>query len=60
MMFSVSSVKMEFIIPTNMQLPVCQKSKDNLLPKHTTKDHISGITKKDDIHSKIDDIGILD
>ena len=60
MMFSVSSVRMVFIIPTNMQLPFCQKSKDNLLLKHTTKDHISGITKKDDIHSKIDDIGILD
>ena len=32
-----------------MALPFYQKSKDDLLPKNTIKDDISGIIKKDDI-----------
>ena len=60
MMFSVCSVKMVFFFPTNMKLPFCQKSKDDLFPKNTPKDDISSITEKDDIHSRKDDIGILD
>ena len=29
MMLSVYSVKMVFLFPTNMKLPLCQKSKDD-------------------------------
>ena len=43
----------------NMKLPFCQKSKDDLSPKNTSKDDISGITEKDDVHLGKDDIGIL-
>ena len=60
MMFSVCSVKMVFGFPTNMKLPFFQKSKDDLSPKNTPKVDISGITEKDDIHTRKDDIGILD
>ena len=60
MMFSVCPVKMVFFFPTNMKLPFCQKSKDYLFPKNTPKDDISSNTEKDDIHSRKDDIGILD
>ena len=41
---------MAFPFPTNMILPSCQKSKDNLLTKNTLKDDIPGIIEKDDIH----------
>ena len=37
-----------------------QKSRDDLLPKNTLKDDISGITEKDDTNPRKDDIGILD
>ena len=47
-MFSVYSVKMVFLFTTNMKLPLCQKSKDDLLAKNSTKDDIFGITEKDD------------
>ena len=56
----VCSAKMVFLFPTNMKLPFCQKSKDDLFPKNTPKDDISGITEKDDIYPRKDDIGILD
>ena len=59
MMFSVYSVKMVFLFPTNMNLPFCQKSKDDLFLKNTPKDDISGIAEKDDIHPRKDYIGIL-
>ena len=59
-MFSVCSVKMVFLFPTNMKLPFCQKGKDDLFLKNTPKDDISGITQKDDIRPRKDDIGILD
>ena len=52
-------VKVVFLFPTNVKLPFCQKSKDDLFPKNTPKDDISGITEKDDIHPREDDIGIL-
>ena len=48
-----------FLFPTNLKLLFCQKSKDDLFPKNTPKDDISGITEKDDIHPRKDDIGIL-
>ena len=51
-------VKVVFLSPTNMKLPFCQKSKDDLFPKNTRKDDISGITEKDDIHPRKEDIGI--
>ena len=60
MMFSVCSVKMVFLFPTNMKLPFCQKSKDDLFPKNTPKDGISGITEKDGTHPRKDNIGILE
>ena len=44
-MFSVYSVEMVFLFPTNMKLPFCQKRKDYLLPKNTYKNGISSITK---------------
>ena len=50
MTFSVYLLKMAFLFPTNMIWPSCQKSKDDLLPKNTLKDDISGIIEKDDIH----------
>ena len=59
MMFSVCSVKVIFFFPTNMKLLFCQKRKDNLFPKNLPKDDIFGITEKDDIHPRKDDIGIL-
>ena len=59
MMFSVYSVKMAFLFPTNMKLPFCQKSKDDLLWKDTFEDGIFAITEKDDAHPRKDDIGIL-
>ena len=59
MMFSVCSLKMVFLFPTNVKLPLCQNSKDDLFPKNTPKDDISGITEKDDIYPIKDDIGIL-
>ena len=59
-MFSVYSVKMVFLFPTNMKLSFCRKSKDGLFPKNTPKDNISGITEKDDIHPRNNDIAIVD
>ena len=53
-------VKVAFLFSTNIKLPFCQKSKDDLFPKNTPKDDIFGITEKDDIHPRKDDIGILD
>ena len=52
-------VKVVFLFPANMKLPFCQKSKDDLFPESETKDGISGITEKEDIHPGKDDIGIL-
>ena len=40
-------VKVVFLFPTNMKLPFCEKSKDNLFPKYIPTDDISGITEKD-------------
>ena len=60
MMFSVCSAKLVFLFPTSMKLPFCQKGKDHLFPKNAPKLDISGIIKKDDIHTRKDDIGILD
>ena len=60
MVFSVYSVKVVFLFPTNMKLHFCQKSKDYLLPKNILKNGICGITKKGDGHPRKDDIDILD
>ena len=60
MIISVYLVKMIYFFPTNMELPFCQKSKADLFTKNTPKDDISGITEKDDVHTRKDDIGILD
>ena len=60
MMFSVFSVKIVFIFPTNMKLLFCQKSKDDHLDKNPSKDGISNITEKDNIHPRKNDIDILD
>ena len=60
MMFFAYSIKIVFTFPTNMKLPLRQESKDDLLPKNTLKDDISGITEKDDTNPRKDDIGILD
>ena len=60
MMFFAYSIKIVFTFPTNMKLPLHQESKDDLLPKNTLKDDISGITEKDDTNPRKDDIGILD
>ena len=46
-------IQMVFLFPTNMILPFCQKSKNDLFPKNKSKNDISDITEKDDI-------GILD
>ena len=51
-------VKVIFLFPTNMKLPFSQKSKDDLFPQNTSKDDISGITKKDNIHPRKNNIGI--
>ena len=59
MIFSVCSIKRGFT-PTNMNLPFCQTSKDDVFPKNTPKDDISNITEKDDIHPGKDDIYTLD
>ena len=58
MMFSVSLVKVVFPFPSKRNT-VNQKSKDDLITKNTPKDDISGITEKDYIHRRKDDIGIL-
>ena len=47
MIFFIYSVKIIFLFPTNMILPSCQKSKDDL-PENTLKDDIFG--GKDNIH----------
>ena len=60
MMFSLCSVKIILLFHTNMKLPFCQQSKEDLSPKNTREDDISGITEKDYIHPRKDDIGILD
>ena len=52
-------VRVVFLFPTNTKLHFCQKSKDDLFPKNAPKDDISGITEKDDINLRKDDIGIL-
>ena len=59
MMFSICSVKVVFLFPTNMKSPFWQKSKDDLFQKNTPKDDISGITEKDNINPRKDNIGIL-
>ena len=59
MIFSECSVRMIFLFPTNMKLPFCQISKNDLFQKNTPKDDIFGITEKGDIHPRKDDIGIL-
>ena len=45
---------------TALKLPFSKKSKDDLFKKNTRKDDISGITEKNDIHPREEDIGILD
>ena len=52
-------VKVVFLFPTNMKLPFCQKSKDDLFPKNAPKDDISGITEKYDIYPRKDDTPFL-
>ena len=52
-------VKVVFLFPTNMKLHFCRKANDDLFPKNTLKDYIFGITEKDDIHPRKDDMGIL-
>ena len=42
------------------EITLCQKSKGDLFPKNTRKNDISGITEKDDIHPRKDDVDILD
>ena len=59
-MFSVCSVKMEFLFPANMKLSFGQIRKYNISPKSTPKDDIFSITEKDNIHPRKDDIGIVD
>ena len=49
--FSVYSVKMVFLFPTNMILSFCQNITLLIFSeKNSLKDNISGITEKDDIH----------
>ena len=57
--FFLSVGKVGIFFPTNMKLPFCQKSNDDLFPKNTPKDDISVITEKDDIYPRKDDIDIL-
>ena len=52
-------VKVVFSFPTNMKLPFCQKSKDDLFLKNAPKDDISRIAEKDYIDPRKGDIGIL-
>ena len=52
-------VEVAFLFPTNMKLLFCQKSKDDLSPKNAPKDEIFGITEKEGIHPRKDDIDIL-
>ena len=52
-------VKVVYLFPTNMKFPFCQKSKDDLFPKNTSKDDTSNITEKNDIHPRKDGIGNL-
>ena len=59
-MCSIYSVKVVHLFPTNMKLHLCQKSKDDFLPKNTSIDDISDITEKHGTYPKTDDIGILD
>ena len=54
------SQKIHGNIPTNMNFSFCQKSKDDLFPINIPKDDVSGITEKDDIHPRKDDVNILD
>ena len=42
------------------EITLCEKSKGDLFPKNTRKNDISGITEKDDIHPRKDDVDILD
>ena len=60
MSFSVYSIKMVLLFPTNTKLPLRKKCKDDLLPTNAHKDDISGITEKDDTHPRKDYIGSLD
>ena len=60
MMFSLCPVKIILLFCTSMKLPFCQQSKEDLSPKNTPEDDISGITEKDYTHPRKDDIGILD
>ena len=50
MVFSVYSVKMVFLFPTNMILLFCQKGTMIFSRKNSLQNDISGITEKDDIH----------
>ena len=54
MMFSVCSVKMVFLFPTNMKFLL------RYFPENRPKDGISSITEKDDAYSRKDYVGILD
>ena len=56
MIFSIYSVKIVFLFPAHVILLFCQKSKDDLLPKNTVKDVISGIIEKGGIHPRKYDI----
>ena len=60
MMFSVCSVKLIFLFPTNIKWPFCQKRKDDLFPKNTPKTDISSITEKGDIRSRKEDFSSLE
>ena len=46
MKFSVCSVKMVFLFPTNMKLPFGQKSKDDLFPKNNLMMTFPALLKK--------------
>ena len=54
MMFSVCSVKMVFLFPTNMKFLL------RYFPENRPKDDILSITEKDDAYPRKDDVGILD
>ena len=48
-------IKKVFLFPTNVILHFCQEGtflSNDLLPKNTVKDDISGIIEKDDIHAR--------
>ena len=53
------SVKAVFLFPANMKIPFCQKSKDDFFQENPPKNDITDITKKDDIHPRKNNIGIL-